>query len=410
MSPVDYETPRRDVLRLRRPLGDDQLVFQAQNVRKTNTGVHANIVIALNSGILDEDTFNVERMTDRNRLANAAHKSLNGKGHLITPADLQHELMLFCRGLWDAKLGPASAERRGGSTERTPPNWLLEPYILACAGTILYAPPGRGKSFTALLWTVSVDAGVSMLWPVQQGPALYINLERAPLDDRLGDINMALGLPRERELLFINKRGSSLAAVAELALRTIEREGVVLATLDSLSRAGMGDMNDNDPANTAMDILNSFGCAWLALGHTPREDATHLFGSQMFDAAADVMVRMATEQQENLLGIALNVSKANDVATGQPQQFAYHFDANGLWGVDRAAEGQFYELPSFKSPRDLVRDFLMTEGTSDPTTIAAALDLPRTTVQSLLRKDTNTFVFTGKDGRKSLYGVLSKAM
>ena len=84
--------------------------------------------------------------------------------------------------------------------------------------------------------------------------------------------------------------------------------------VDSLSRMGYGNLIDNDPANKAMDALNGLSpAAWAVLAHTPRGDETHTFGSQMFDAAADVTVQLMTDDKtkDDSLGIGLRVDKAN---------------------------------------------------------------------------------------------------
>lgn len=383
--------------------------MQATDVRKNTTGVHARVTLALNTGILEEDVFNIGRREDRNRLVKAAHMQLNGLRDSLSLDHLQHEMMLFCRGLYDAWIGIGSVERRAGAIERTAPEWRLEPFVLEGAGTILFAPPGRGKSWTGLMWAISVDAGLEYPWKTKQGPALYINLERPTMDRRQGDVNAALGLPRDRELLFLNRRGSTLTSVEETCRKAIEREGVQFVVLDSLSRAGAGDMNDNEPANVAMDILNSFGCAWLALGHTPRGDESHLFGSQMYDAAADVMVVMATDETDEALGIGFKVTKANDMRKPKPQQWAYYFDDLGLDSILPANPGQFAALPDWNPPKERIKKYLLEHGAASATQIATALEIPRTTVSSVVR-DTETFVYAGKDGRSSLYGVLSKAM
>lgn len=267
---------------------EHQIVLRAQNVRKERTGVHATVTVGVDGMILEEDTFNVERREDRTRLGNAALKNpiiqdLAPRLKLI----LDHELLLFLRGLWDFEVGKNEPERRGGALTRTSPPWLVKPYILAKSGTILFGPPGRGKSWTAYAMAVMCDAGYQFFYdvPVDGAPAMIVNLERSAesVDARLGDINVTLGLPRERALLRLDRRGRKFQDVADSVARVVEREGVALVVLDSLSRAGYGDLNANEDTNRGMDALNGLGTAWLAIGHTPRGDETHLFGCHSED-------------------------------------------------------------------------------------------------------------------------------
>ena len=69
-------------------------------------------------------------------------------------------------------------------------------------------------------------------------------------------------------------------------------------------------------ANKTVDMLNKLGCAWLAIGHTPRDNANHLFGSQMFTAAADMEWKINTVNEENAMFMKLTSTKNNETAVG----------------------------------------------------------------------------------------------
>jgi hypothetical protein len=375
----------------------DKLVLRAVNVRKERTGVHATVTIGLNSTILEEDTFNVERREDRTRLGNAALKNaiiqdLAPRLKLI----LEHELLLFLRGLWEFEIGKNAPERRGGSYERKAPPWLLKPYILKGSGTILFGPPGRGKSWTAYAMAVMLDSGNGFFFdvPPEGAPAMIVNLERSAesVDARLADINGSLGLPREREILRLDRRGRKFQDVADSVARVVEREGVALVVLDSLSRAGYGDLNANEDTNRGMDALNALGTAWLAIGHTPRGDETHLFGSQMQDAAADVMVQLASEERTDqwgkaILGVGVKGMKANDVRRPPLTILAYEFDDIGLTAIRKARPGEFLTIENASNAQDVrgqVTNYLKAEGEASATAISRDTGLVRATVSKIL--------------------------
>lgn len=201
-----------------------------------------------------------------------------------TAKALRYDLDTFCAGLWERWMGRYQAELIGGDPELGPPEFMLAPYVMRGGGTIFFAPPGRGKSYLALLMAISIDAGCDHLWGVKQAPVLFINLERSTtsIRRRVTQVNCVLGLEPSRPLRFLNARGRSLSDVVDGAKAIIDRDGVEVVFLDSLSRAGFGDLKDNRPGNSIMDALNGLSETWLALGHTPRNDPSHLYGTIMF--------------------------------------------------------------------------------------------------------------------------------
>lgn len=234
---------------------------------------------------------------------------------------------------------------------------------------------------------------------------MYLNLERSreSLASRIGDVNQALGLPRNRPLLAMNRRGSSLMDVWDGAMNTIATEGVVLVVLDSLSRGGFGDMNGNDSANEAMDALNRFGTAWLALAHTPYGDEDKIFGSQMFQAAADITVQLKSERRGTTIGLGLEVKKANDVRFPPPQRWAYEFDDAGLTTIREAEMWEFEDVGPAPTLKGRIVKHLEACGEDSATSIASATGIPRRTVAELLSKE--PFRFSRKDGKSVLYTV-----
>lgn len=405
------------------------LVFRASNVRKERTGIHATVTIAVDSMVLEEDTFNIERREDRTRLANSALKS-----PLVTDlaprlkTSLDHELLIYLRGLWEYEIGKNAPALRGGSLVRTAPPWLLKPYLLQKSGTILFGPPGKGKSWTAYAMAVMVDAGYQFFYESEQAPVMIVNLERSAesVDARLGDINISLGFPRNRALLRLDRRGRKFQDVADSVARVVEREGVALVVLDSLSRAGYGDLNANEDTNRGMDALNGLSTAWLAIGHTPRGDESHLFGSQMQDAAADVMVQLLSEERVDqfgkiILGVGIKGMKANDVRRPPLTILAYEFDEVGLTAVRRGRTGEFLTIENQSAALDIrgqVVAYLKVEGEASATAISRDTGIARSTVSTLLNggpefgrnRRGNTVLFhLNEDGEPSREGHVSSS-
>src|SRR6185436_19251129 len=309
-----------DALCYARPVGGASLTFRAEAIHQERTGVHARVAIGYHGVELAWSTFNVERDEDRVRLANSAHKHLNGQAQEYPASYLKNDLDKFCRGLWEAHIGDMAPEWLAGTPEPVPPRFALAPFILEGGGTIVFAHPGRGKSYLTGLMAVSIDAGTEVppsmrLWQVRQQRVLLINLERGRLSvqNRLGNINAALGLPRTRRLLTMNQRGRSLQEIIGAARRAVRDHGVGLVLLDSISRAGMGDLTENNAVNRIIDGLNGLSETWLGIAHAPRGSDEHVFGGIHFDAGADVIVRLLSQQEEwGPLGVGIQIVKEND--------------------------------------------------------------------------------------------------
>lgn len=402
-----------DDLYIQVPLKDDgaiRLAVVAREIERERGQVHARVSIWLDDHLLFWTTDNVEKDESRVRMANSAHKMFRtADKEEMSDRQLKHVLDEFCLGLWDEKIKQEAAEMMEGDSTVKPMEFILQPYIVKGGGTILYAPPGRGKSFIGQIASVCIDAGLNDLWHIQQTPVLYINLERsrASVARRLSMVNAALGLPRQRPLLTINRRGRSLLDVYDAAERAVAEHGVGLVVLDSLSRGGFGDLTENQPVNRAIDTLNKLIPSWLALAHTPRADESHVFGGIHHEAGADVMVQLTTQAKDDELGIGLEITKANDTRTGQHSYYSLSFSENGLNGIRLAERDEFPDLGAAKpNMADAIVEFLHDQENSRATAtdIAQELSYNRANVATLLNHD-KRFVKLPRVGKKVFYGV-----
>lgn len=390
--------------------------FAAKEIRRERTGVHAQVAISMNWVTLAWSNFNVERDEDRVRLANSAFKHLDDSSHEIDRTEfpqnhLKHALDLFCLGLWDEIVGMDIGGMMEGDPNLAPAELILGDYILADAGTILFAPPGSTKSYTALAWAVSCAwTPPTDVWKVHQAiMPLYINVERSErsMRARLARVNAALGLDPHTPIPFINARGKSLADIYEAIKRTAKKEGCRVAFYDSISRAGFGSLTQDDVANRTMDMLNALDMSWVALAHSPRSDDTHAFGSQMFDAAADmtVQLRSQTSSDGQSTGSALEVVKTND--TGKPPLFIHVFEwgQDGLRNIRRGRAGEFVELESSqrRSKEDEAKAFLLRVGEVTAQQVADEFGWQRNHTSSLLSKA--RWSQSRKQGTRVLYSV-----
>ena len=360
------------------------LIYVAKQIRRERTGIHAWVGIKLGSHSPVHSVMNVERDEDRTRLANSAHRKLSDElANTIQPRIIKDGLDEFAYGLWEQVLGQIVIGAEPG--KRSPKKFLMRPYFLEEAGVIMYAPPGSAKSWTALGIAVTIDHGLMDSpygEPTGRYPVLYINLERSrgSLLQRLADVNISLGLPGDRPLAMVHGRGKSFSDVIEQVADYIAKNGVRFVVLDSLSRAGYGDMNGNREMNLAMDGLNSLRVAWLAVGHTPRADKSHSYGSVMADAAADVMIMLDNlkDPATGKIVIELQVTKANDIRWPPRRYVAYEFGGEYLERIRPSTAAEYVSLDVTDMGDNIAS--ALADGAKTATQIASEMGLNRSTV------------------------------
>ena len=413
--PLTYERRNDDSILSRIAL-DESTVFilHAADIRRERTGVHACVTLVLNETILAYDTFNVGRSEERIRLANAAHKMLGGPlADQYSPNLVRHDLDIFCAALWREYSGRTPVVVAFGDANPTPPDFALIPYIVRGAGTVLFGPPDQGKSWTAMLMAASIEHGAPHLWQTAgEGRPLFVNLERsaASVTRRLARVNLALGLDQAAGLLCLHGRGKSLSDVIDEVRRAIHELSIGVVLLDSISRAGMGDLTENGTANRIIDSLNGLGVAWLGIAHAPRGDASHMYGSVMQEAGADIIVKQTTERRDNHLYVALEITKANDLPHVPRQLLSYTFDPDyGLSAVGDARASDFQDLDANKKPTlyQQVVAYLRDAQPATATDIADGINGNRTNISHLLNGD-NSFVRLPRTGHEQPWGLAGK--
>jgi len=396
-------------------VGNQDLRFRAEKVSEERTGVHARVSVSMEGRLLGWSYLNVERSEDRVRLANSCHAQIQGDtAKRYSKENLRRDLDRFCAGLWEFRQSLYLPEEMVGD-DTVPMSFALKPYVLDGGGTVVFAAPGRGKSFTLLLWLVCIDAGISLWWPVRQQRVLLINLERSKqsMARRLAQVNRILGLPDNRPLATLNARGKALSAVVSSCQKFVSEKGVSVIGLDSISRAGYGDLNENEPTNRIVDSLSALCPTWIGLAHTSRATEEHSYGSIMLDAGADVCVRLTSEMpDETKLGVCYTITKQNDIGKTWPSYYCLEFGEGGLKGMRGAKEGEFLELEG-KDPRSKLAqivDFILEQDSEEATAtqISTGTGLRRDEVSRILAKHKETFEVSRKVKQSVYYRTKPK--
>ena len=358
--------------------------------------------------LLGYDTLNLGKSKQYSALAKLAHKSMPPLSADAYPLPLmEQDLMVFCAFLYSGYESKATVIQKFDAAEEPAELvTILNPFIIQDAGTIIFAPPGSGKSYILQSMATSLSLGLSSIWESEQRPVLYVNLGRSPasLHRREYFIRHALGVPDvDTGVEYMHARGSSLKGIAPSIQAWQSRcqgRGVVL--LDSVSRTQMGDLNGNEAANNFIDCMNSMG-TWLALGHTPRADSTHMFGSTHYDAGQDLGIKLMSERRDSTLGISLTGVKANDIPLPRPFFMALEFEGYGLSAI-RTAKGMEFphliELNAADSEK-MLYDYMLTTGKSTIGDASKNLNVVPAWVATMFK--TPTYKMYGKAGNDIIY-------
>jgi len=404
------------------------LKFEAEGLERQRTGIHGLVKIAVQDTVIAYSRFNIEKSEDRVRLVGRA---CNGRtkpdqflrnGAPMEKDGVQFIFDQFCLAAFPKYVSNHGAIYVMGDT-LTDIDYIAKPYAVDEGGTILFAPPDSGKTYSGLLLAVTIDAGMEPIIDANQIPiwdipkkrkVLFINLERGAkgLARRLGYVNAALGLDSERPLLMLNARGKTFNDLVEAVEMSVKQHKVEITFLDSISRSGQGGLSDDSAVNRLMDTMNRILPAWFALAHTPRADASHIYGSVHFDAAADIMIAAKIARRDKTaMGVKWTVTKANDVPRPQPLVIGMEFDEFGLHRAWKSSENEFPDLVEGEGKNagltTKIRNYLAEVDKSDASTIAVEISADRGDVSRVLNasKDFQNLGKDPRDGRKVLFGV-----
>ncbi len=363
--------------------------LMAENIRDQQTGVHAHVTVGYGDpqngrfDLIEDDTFNLGRRTDRNGFASAVAEGLVYRHNRETAEEARMPntksepgrvflqevrtwMRDFCGDAWGQHVGHFRSQWRTGTEEARPPRWLLNPWALLDASMILFGREGGGKSTIMTIWALMVQHGIATPFgqPTESMPVLWVNLERPvdQVDDLLGNIAGAMGLPRDTKMERIDARGHGLRDIAPAIEEFVERhERRCLVALDSVSRAVAGDLIDNAVANAFANQMNAFGCPWWAIAHMAKDPEgkrkeRSIFGAGAFAWAADVTVELSFEDRGLYQKIiSLQTGKVANAPRSGLRTFVLDYQQDeGLVAFDTLAKDQAGQVG--KSDRQVLVD------------------------------------------------------
>lgn len=422
---VDGDTVRH----VTRMANDDALRFEVTRLRDEHTGVHGKLRIIYNSTVLATTILNIDKTEQRKTLVNDAWEFQFGawraKGDWVHPdgkeygrLDLKHEIDQFCGEALQALTDSygSQIQEHDLTTEPTRPQFLLEPYLIENGGTILFAAGGSGKSYLVQAWGICIASDIAHIWTVKQAPVLYINLERSKgeMEYREYHLVAALGLPSRRTgVEYLHMRGQGLSAALRRAEPWAKAHPGALIILDSVSRAGLGSLNDDEPAMQFIDMMGSLGATWVGIGHTSKASSDRITGSAHYENGADIAIKLSSEEKgtvgEFTLGLSLQITKVNSGRKTKPEHYAFEWNGTGnLSDVRTASEVEFPDLFLERKVGRVERviDYLKAVGSATLAMISEATGLEPSEISRIANKPEGPFVrLPGMQNGAFLYGL-----
>ena len=154
--------------------------------------------------------------------------------------------------------------------------FLIEPLVSSSGLTMLFSPPGAGKSLIAMGLCVSLATGYPIFGatPTKVGSVLYVDFEDSVLTHkvRVKAMLKAIGLDSSDMKGVIHHfkvTGDLKQHISRIRNKARELD-VVLIVVDSMGRARRGDASDGDATIKLTDAMDSFGYPVLALDHTTK--------------------------------------------------------------------------------------------------------------------------------------------
>jgi DNA-binding transcriptional ArsR family regulator len=186
------------------------------------------------------------------------------------------------------------------------PKWLIDSILTEASFSVLYGPPGVGKSFIALGWAHAIAANTSWLdWEVNGGGCVvYIAAEGVGgLKKRIRALQDYEGYSPDLPVFFINKPVNFLeSGDVQGLIEAWEAKGVKpsLVVVDTLARCFVGgeenSAKDMGQFNHGVEsIRRDTGAAVAVVHHTGKDPSHGARGSSALLAAADTMIEVVDQ-------------------------------------------------------------------------------------------------------------------
>jgi hypothetical protein len=215
--------------------------------------------------------------------------------------------------------------------ELQPPSWFVEDFVQEGALSLLYGPPGAGKSLLALELATAVSLGGRFVGrQAEQGSSLYLwsegrggfrsrlmaLMERRYLEDWPHNLRLVTSGPTLRG---DPRTGTPTPGQLGLA-EVVEAYNVKFLVVDTLiNHFGGGSENNQEDMANFTRYLQELPCAVLVIHHSPVSTTDRPRGSSVLWGACDTVLRMTQNQETKI--ITLSCKKQKDWDPFPPIKF-----------------------------------------------------------------------------------------
>lgn len=357
------------------------------------------------AGHLFRGRFNLSSLAGRQTAARFLGTRARGAG-----VDWPEILERFALAVLDAQRAGEPLERVGRRPPLAVPPRLVDPVIPANVSTIVYAPHATGKSTLLAAIATGLETGEAVIpgWRFRPTRVLVLDWEAHAQEwnDRIAAIATGAGVepPEVAYLRCHRPLGDMLEEVAAI----VSGQGIGCLMLDSIGLAAGQAREGGDAAETSERLFAALGMlptTNILADHVKGEDLTGSaptkpYGSVMklARARAAYELRREADPVDGRAELVLRCEKLNDGQKLAPIGLAVRYGP-GTIRFERAAPEAPELVARLSQPERMAR--FLREGARTEAAIAAALEVPTSSVRTILARSHGRFVRLD-DGRIGL--------
>lgn len=279
---------------------------------------------------------------------------------------------------------------------------LIDPYIPLNRASLFWAPGGAGKSTLARAIVVSVELFAEVIpgWhPRSETRCLVLDWEGDAAEWNDGLSRIAAGIGAEMRSVMYRRCRHPLDEQVEKLAEVIDRNNIGLLVVDSAEKAvgaGGGGETYEGRAQRLYDALDRLAVTAIVIDHVAGDDVRNGDSRVIRKAIGSTMkvnwARAAYDLKREVsplpgrVELVMHSAKINDGPRLPPYEFAIVYDGdNGPIRFERSATEAPELLRSLSQPEQMAR--ALAAGAKSTRDVAAALDVPESSVRTILTRD-----------------------
>jgi len=295
--------------------------------------------------------------------------------------------------------------------EGFPPNWLLWPLILEDEINILFGDGGNGKSLIAMAAAVSLQTQNSLLSgmiPNGNTKTMYLDWEASP-NAHANRLKKLMHPVPMLDMAYL-RCSAPLHEIARQVKRHLTESGCSMVIIDSIAAACGGEPERADVALRLCNAVRALDTTALLIGHQTKgnDDTGKPFGSVFWnnEARSTMEIKRQQDAGQDTMNLGLYHRKINDGRLEKPLGISVSFGDDTI-KFNSQSIVDVPELASRLPTKDVVYQFLMSNGPSSVEEIVAATDRKVNTVHKVFNDHQDMFSqVDNPNGNQKLWGTV----